>query len=451
MSQSRETSPDLSQEQQDCVVIADNQNHQEEIMDDTMNTQAVLQIDLEPPKKKGKGIGKKSGKMTKVKTIAMHPFTVWLESLWQTETTLRVMKPWLQSIQKYAMTNKNVKLYKFGSAVQKIMKEFILWLKEGKKDLMNCSFVHFEDWYSNDGLSTIYGRFQVMDWESDFEETLFNLYSACVMELEARQKENETSDEELPISSSLRNTKNTSMSSTIAHTRDQRVDASTSKDFETSPQKVTTKKNQKDGKALKRVQFQKEKCVSKKQKISNEESDDEYRPGTLFQESQLSVEDESETEIDIQVKPTMKPIKRKLRTPSVESQEDEDSDAGTNDEDFASMVGNLAQAHCLVSNTGKISQSILIKDTDQYISMSTPGESGQMLMKLELYPFKDCSKLSKTEYWRKRTFSSLVVLSSKGCPVYNLAMKLRKEITKQVMKTKKVKVEKRPVTGWKSG
>lgn len=451
MSQSRETSPNISQENEDCVMIAENQYHQEETMDDSTNTQAVLQIDTEIPKKKGKGIGKKSGKTQKVKTIANHPFTIWLESLWQSDITLRVMKPWLQAIQKYAMTEKNMKLYKFGSGVQKIMKEFILWLREGKKDLTNCSYALFVEWYSSVGLFTIYGRYLAMDWEQDFEKQLFDLYSACVMDLEARQKELETSDEELPISSSSRNMKNIYTSSTTVHIPDRNADASTSKDSDISQLRATLKKKLNDGKVPKRVQFQKEKSTLKKRRISNDESDEEYKPGTIFQESQLSVEDESETELDIQVKPTMKPKTKKLRTPSVESQENENSDAGTNDEDFACMVGNLAQAHSLVSNTGKICQTILIKDTDAYISMSTPGESGQMLMKLELYPFKDCSKLNKTEYWRKRTFSSMIVLSSKDCPVYQMVMKLRKEVTKQVMKVKKVKVEKKPITGWKSG
>ncbi|KAL4708247.1 hypothetical protein ACJJTC_013816 [Scirpophaga incertulas] len=323
------------------------------------------------------------------------------------------MKPWLTAIQRQAMEDKNVKLYKFGSAIQKIMKEFIIWLKEGKKDLMHCSYAHFKDWYSNVGLFTMYGKYQMMDWEADFENSLFSLYSACAMELEVRQKQTEAeiTDEEQSTSLLSRNTKNISTLSTTARIPDRLAGASMSKGSENTQLRDATNKTTKDGKTLRRVQFQREKCASRKRRYSSE-SDPEYQAGDLFHNSQVSVEDESETELN-----------RRISSTEDKSQDEErtsDSEGGLNDEDFASMVGNLAQAHCLVSNTGKISQNILIKDTDQYISMSTPGESGQMLMKLELYPFKECVKLNKTEYWRKRTFSSLTVLSSKTCPVYNL-------------------------------
>lgn len=118
--------------------------------------------------------------------------------------------------------------------------------------------------------------------------------------------------------------------------------------------------------------------------------------------------------------------------------ESEDSLEGTpNDEDFTSMAANHARTHSLVTSTGKISQSILIKEDDGYINKSSPSERGSMLIKLELYPFKECVKLDRNQYWTKRMYSCLAVSSGEDSRVPKLAMKLRYEITKSIMgKTK---------------
>ncbi|CAG9790345.1 unnamed protein product [Diatraea saccharalis] len=111
---------------------------------------------------------------------------------------------------------------------------------------------------------------------------------------------------------------------------------------------------------------------------------------------------------------------------------EESMDETPNDEDFSSMVANHARAHSLVTSTEKISQSILIKEDDGYINILSPGEGGSMVIKLELYPFKECVKLNKNQYWTKRIYLCLGVTSGEDSRAYKLAMKLRYELTRLV-------------------
>ncbi|CAG4969496.1 unnamed protein product [Colias eurytheme] len=379
-------------------------------------------------------------KETNFAIIKKNPIYIWLENLRQSDITLRVMKPWLQMINKKSLANKNMKLYQVGQIITKIMKEFLMYAKNTKVNLTNCGFGVFAEWICEDGLSTTYGKLQAMDWDEGLNEILFDHYSEAVMELENRQQE---AEDETEYSSSV-NTKDICMSSTIANTREVLADASTSKDSEIMLPK--TSKKSKCGTKKNRVTFQKEKSPSKR--LRKKSSDDEYTPGSLFQEvqqTQGSVEDESEPDVDI-IPETPKKNKRVISNSSESKKEDVDEE-----EDYACMVASLAQAHLLVQTTGKISQSILVKDADGFINITSPGERGCMLVKLELYPFKDCVKLPKNQYWTKRTYSSLTVISSPESPAYNLVMKLRRQMTKDVMKIKNVKTEKKVATGWKSG
>ncbi|CAG9782215.1 unnamed protein product [Diatraea saccharalis] len=172
----------------------------------------------------------------------------------------------------------------------------------------------------------------------------------------------------------------------------------------------------------------------------SEEEEMEYTMGDLFRKSQKTVEEESEPEVELRV-PSSKKKRRSLQ---------ESMDGTPNDEDFSTMVANHARAHSLVTSTGKICQSILIKEDEGYINTSSPGERGSMVIKLELYPFKECVKLNKNQYWTKRTYSCLGVSSGEDSRAYKLAMKLRYELTKQKMNLKDVKVEKKVQTGWKN-
>ncbi|CAH0730970.1 unnamed protein product, partial [Brenthis ino] len=434
--------PNMSQENDDCVQIVALNEGQEEITENLMvqNTQYALEV--EPaPKKINKGKQLMSTKKKQISTIKKNPIYVWLENLWQSDITLRIMKPWLQLVNKKALATKNMKLYQIGQAITKIMKEFLIHAKNAKVNLTNCGFGVFEEWICEEGLSTTYGKLQAMDWDEGLSSILFDHYSEAIMELEKRQQESEDEVEYL----SSANMKGISTSSTTANIQEVHVGASTSKDSEIMLPKIL-KKN-KSGITKNKVTFQKEKSPSKRlRKLS---SDDEYEVGQLFQEQQKntqgSVEDESEPDVDIHPETPKK--KRKVTW----NDSDSEKEGVDEEEDYACMVANLAQAHSLVQTTGKISQSILVKDADGYINITSPGERGCMLVKLELYPFKDCAKLPKNQYWTKRTYSSLTVISSPTSPAYDLVMKLRRQMTKDVMKIKNVKTEKKVVSGWKSG
>ncbi|CAH0721931.1 unnamed protein product, partial [Brenthis ino] len=267
------------------------------------------------------------------------------------------------------------------------------------------------------------------------------------MELQKREEEKETTEEIIPYpeSSLSHNTKSIAMSSTTVRTPEARVGASTSRDCENTLQHPTTPKKSIGGQTRKSVTFQKENSSSAKRQIIDLSEDKEYIPGTLYKNA---VEEESKPEIEVPMPSKKKSLMMKRRRLSEEEQsQDEESEK---EEDFSCMVANLARAHSLVQNTGKIFQTISIKEDDGYINISPPGEHGLNLIKLALYPFKDCARLTKNRYWTKRTFTSLAVISGEDSPVYKSAMKLRKLITQQVMSLDNIKVEKKSQTGWKS-
>ncbi|CAG5018003.1 unnamed protein product [Parnassius apollo] len=116
------------------------------------------------------------------------------------------------------------------------------------------------------------------------------------------------------------------------------------------------------------------------------------------------MEDESEPDVDIE--PTKsKKIKtvifnlNRQRQEALETEEGpEENDHLNTEEGYNSMVTDLDRAHSLVQSTGKILQCISLKDDDGYITITSPGERGYILMKLEIYPFKDCVKIPKNQY-----------------------------------------------------
>ncbi|CAG9793247.1 unnamed protein product [Diatraea saccharalis] len=448
MATNNEESQNILNDDEYCVKIVALNEDQEETMGNFMeqSTQHVLEIDAPKPKKKqAKG---KTLLSSQKKTILNNHLIKWLENFWQADSTLRVMKPFLKSVNDAALKTKNMKLFNVGQTLQRIMKEFFIYMKTQNKDLTNCGYNTFEEWSLNEGLSMTFGKLQTMDWVEGLESTLFDHYSTALTELEERQANIETEDAEeenttLPESSSSRNTKNIYTSSMTVRTPDRHADVHTSKDCATTSQTLAPQKKSKSGLKAKSVTFQKEKSPSLKRRIirdmEDSDQEDTYQKGSLFRKT---VEEESEPEIDLEIPKT----KRRKQRMSTDSEEDNHT---PNEEDFTSMVASHARAHSLVTSTGKICQTILIKDDDGYINISSPGERGSMIIKLELYPFKDCVKLSKNQYWTKRTFSCLGVSSGEDSRVQKLAMKLKYELTKQVMNLKDVKVEKKVQTGWK--
>lgn len=237
-----------------------------------------------------------------------------------------------------------------------------------------------------------------------------------------------------------------------AHTVDRHADARSCKDSDLTQSQTRKQKKVEDGLPHKKVSFQKEKSALKRPRSVSVDSNEEvYIPGNLYRKS---VEETSEAELVVpKINKKAKNIKRRRRTSTESEEENSENEQDIpqdTEEGFSSMVAQLARAHSLVQSTGKISHlSILIKENDNYISMSSPGESGVSLVKLEIYPFNDCSRLEKNQYWTKRTFSSLGVIYSEESPVHKIVMKLRRLLTEQVATTKGCKMEKKPPTNWK--
>lgn len=369
-------------DEEGCVKIVELNEGQEATMEDLLdlpNTQYVLEVKT----KKNKGKKLISQKKRQVTWMKKHPLYLWLESSWQSDVTIRVMKPWLTLMNKKSLETKNMKLYRTGQTITRIMKEFTAHLKDHKKPLNNVGFGLFEEWASEEGLSMMYGRLQTMDWAIDLNEQLFDQYSESIVELEKRQAELEEIDE--PVYSSSASTRATCMSSTTVPTAAPTAGVSTYKDYENTLQKGTKSKN--CGEKVKPAPSQKAKFPSKKRTHSSSESDSEdeetYKPGTLhkeFQASQQSVEDESEPDVDIC--PTTKKAKKsvKFQVPVKDPDTDNESDAEAinTEEGYVSMLANLQRAHSLVQSTGKISQNILVKDDDGFISITSPGERGYL-------------------------------------------------------------------------
>lgn len=210
------------------------------------------------------------------------------------------------------------------------------------------------------------------------------------------------------------------------------------------------KRHMKTGKVANKPTYRKEKLALPKQKEMNSSDDDDYENGDLFKtkQTQNSVETESEPDVDI---PIPKKKIKKVQFEEESNCENEDHEANNSEEGYASMVADLARVHSLVKSTGKIWQSISVKDGNAYINLTSPGERGCMLVKLELYPFNKCVRLDRKQYWTKRTFTSLAVISSKDSPAYKKALSLRTQLTKDISNIKGVRVERKSVTGWKSG
>ncbi|CAG4958221.1 unnamed protein product [Colias eurytheme] len=295
-------------------------------------------------KKINKGKQLMSSKKKQISVIKKNPVYVWLENLWQSDITLRVMKPWLQLINKKSLATKNMKLYQVVQIITKIMKVFLihakkyegkldeLWLRSFRGVNMRRRIIH-DIWEApSDGL----GR----RFERDIIRPLFRS-SNGVGESSTRSRGRNgifiigEHERHLHVIHDCQYSGSTCRCIHIQSFRDY-----VTEDIEEERIWITKTKN--------KVTFQKEKSPSKRpRKVS---SDDEYTPGSLFQEvqqTQGSVEEESEPDVDIC--PEM-PKKKKKVTWNNSDSEKKDVDE---EEDYAFMVANLAQAHSLVQTTGK--------------------------------------------------------------------------------------------------
>lgn len=151
-------SPISLNDEDDVVKIAALNEGQEATTDNTVepqNTQCVLEIAPPVTPKKVKGKQLLNQKKRQIIQMKKTFFWTWLETSWQSDIKMRIMKPWLNKINLESLKTKDMTLYHIGRTITKIMKTFIEWLKANKKPLANCGFANFEEWASDEGFSMI--------------------------------------------------------------------------------------------------------------------------------------------------------------------------------------------------------------------------------------------------------------------------------------------------------
>lgn len=389
--------------------------------EDTMeNTQAVLNRPKVMTKKKLKVKAKGIGKMNparKRQFVQSHPLYQWLNNYWDTESTMILMGQFIKNIKEYALANQQATLGKLVRPLSQIMKTFIMDISKQKLNLKSVSWDTFEAWALDQELSMTYGSFQMMEWMEEFDPLLFQLYGKvylkCQEEMESNSEaetEDETPIKKVGASSSSRNTKITSISSTTVPTVEDPADADSCDSFQNVPQRKR-----------KSVQFQ-------------------GRHGSILKEHLTS---KSKTIS----KSSMSGSAKRPKVAIVEEEQDphnSDSDA------LEDMLDGVVQQQCLRPSIGCISQNICLKHQEQLITLKSPGERGTKTVKLEIYPYSDCLRKPKNEWWKTAVLRSQFLTYSEDSHVAKLVDQLTKEIFKQIRKTKNVEIETKSV-GFKSG
>nr|QTE03816.1 MAG: hypothetical protein 1 [Periparus ater ambidensovirus] len=385
--------------------------------EDTMeNTQAVLnrpKVMKKKVKVKAKGVGK-INPARKKQAVQNHPLFQWLNNYWDTESTMILMGQFIKSIKEYALSNQNAALGKLVRPLSQVMKSFIMDISKQKLNLKSVSWDTFATWALDQELSMTYGNFQGMEWQEEFDPLLYQLYGKVYLKCQEEMESNseaETEDE-MPVkkvggSSSLRNTKTTSMSSTTVPTAVDLADADSCDSFQNAPQRKR-----------KSVQFQ-------------------GHPGSILKEH-----------LTLKSKTTLKnSTSGSAKRPKVVIEEK----AQTSDsDDLEDMLDGVVQQQCLRPSIGCISQNICLKHQEQLITLKSPGERGTKTVKLEIFPYSDCLRKPKNEWWKTALLRSQFLTYSDDSPVAKLVDQLTKEIFKQIRQTKNVEIETKSVA-YKSG
>ncbi|XP_037928517.1 uncharacterized protein LOC119662935 [Teleopsis dalmanni] len=96
------------------------------------------------------------------------------------------------------------------------------------------------------------------------------------------------------------------------------------------------------------------------------------------------------------------------------------------DESF--QVGNSR------SNIGSICQSICRRKPGSTYTITSPGERGFQVVKLDVYDFSKISKKPKMEWWKEANYRSTFLIQSPVDPNHQLVMKLLLNVTNQLNK-----------------
>lgn len=95
------------------------------------------------------------------------------------------------------------------------------------------------------------------------------------------------------------------------------------------------------------------------------------------------------------------------------------------------------------SSTGLISQSICRKIPGSTSTLTSPGERGYQVVKLDVFDFSKISKKPKTDWWKEANYRSTFIIPSPLDPSHQLVMKLLLAATNQIQKLPGVKREER--------
>ncbi|XP_049870549.1 uncharacterized protein LOC126369980 [Pectinophora gossypiella] len=391
------------------------------------NTQAILEVPKKKKQAKVSALKLKNTRLRQQKIVKESQLFQWLKNYWQTGLTLAVMSEFIQDLKSLAMNTSNNKLFKTTMALSKIMKEYIMKHSSGV-DLAMVSYDRFEEWALSDGLSTTFSNVQEMDVVPDLEEIYFSSFSRTV-------KKSAEKDRDQPgPSSSSRSITHTSTSFMTVPTDPPHADADQLNELRNTVEMLEeqlTKKTKTPKKSLAKKRYIEPVVASTSAKVAaSEESND--------------TEEEEEEEAPKRKK---KVSFRRKSTSDTENESDQEQGAG-----FNSLLDDIVRAHSSTKGTSRISQSICVQDSDECITLKSPGVYGKYVMKFDIYPYKSCARNSKQDWWRYAEMRSVMVISRKDSPVAVLMNKMKKAVIEQISQCKDLETERKSVGskgGWK--
>lgn len=104
------------------------------------------------------------------------------------------------------------------------------------------------------------------------------------------------------------------------------------------------------------------------------------------------------------------------------------------------------------SNTGSISSTISLRTAEKLYTLKSPGESGDIVVKMEIYPFHKVVHMDVKDWWKAAELRAKVALSSNSA-VAKLVMNLKEGLMREVGERKDVEktVKEIPGTGFSFG
>lgn len=346
----------------------------------------------------------------KQQEVLAHPLIGCLIAYWDVAMVVHALE--LLNRMKARIMKEKLKVeYTVWGAMKTILKVFVTNIKKELANLEHVSLEDFRAWLSRDGFSTIYGNLQAVDSIGTFDSILFDTLSDLIIEQSSTE-----------VSYSSPNITNTSMSSTTVHTQDALAVAGTSKPSKSTKyqseeeEPVTTEKASRVQKATKKRHITKD---------ASSESEEEVAPRK-----------KNKKRVSFQ--------KNRSAETENESNTDEGGDQPFKPEAFDDMVDAFMQAASTASTIGRISQSISLESRGDVITLTTPGERGHKVIKLEIYDFHECCRSKPQDWWKKAEWRSKTIVASETSSAMKLVDQLKTTIMNKIQEIKNLKVERKP-------